>query len=134
MKENCGVVFSHLGPWLLYVPPGLKLKNSTFCTHTHTQCVYVFCVDLKRRNCLLAAAGLVIRSLLSYCVVVGVGLQSKMVDQVTVVSFFLIQLSMFCKYDRMKKKLVSVNINTCGKVKDFKTPKVMKDGPSGRAV
>ena len=35
-----------------------------------------------------AAACLVIRSSLSYCSVFGVGLLSKMVDQVTAVSFF----------------------------------------------
>ena len=29
------------------------------------------------------------------------------------------------------KKLVNINTNTCGTVKDFKTPKVIKFGPSG---
>jgi hypothetical protein len=93
VKENCGVVFSHLGPWLLYVPMGLKLKNSTFCTHTHTDththtvCICVLCGSQKKELS-VCAAGLVIRSLPSYCAVFDVGLQSKMVAQVTVVSFF----------------------------------------------
>jgi hypothetical protein len=30
--------------WLVYIPPGLVLKNSTLCP---MQCVYVFCMDLK---------------------------------------------------------------------------------------
>jgi hypothetical protein len=29
-----------------YVPPGLTLKNSTWCSH----CVYVFCVDLRTNS------------------------------------------------------------------------------------
>jgi len=31
---------------LLYVPPGLTFKNSTWCSH----CVYVFCADLTADN------------------------------------------------------------------------------------
>jgi hypothetical protein len=30
----------------LYVPPGLTLKNSTWCPH----CVYVFCTDLRTNS------------------------------------------------------------------------------------
>jgi len=33
--------------WLLYVPPGLTLRNPTFCP---TQCIYVFCVDLRTNS------------------------------------------------------------------------------------
>jgi hypothetical protein len=35
----------------LYIPPGLTLKNSTWCSH----CVYVFCTDLRtnRNFCLI---------------------------------------------------------------------------------
>jgi hypothetical protein len=52
--------------WLLYVPPDLTFNHSTFYTHTHThththtrarararehtQCIYVFCVDLKTNS------------------------------------------------------------------------------------
>jgi hypothetical protein len=65
--------------WLLYVPPGLTHRNSTFCPHSvfmcfvwiweqttvticttrfntqlfyvlHTQCIYVFCVDLRTNS------------------------------------------------------------------------------------
>jgi hypothetical protein len=31
---------------LLYVPPGVTLKNSTTCSHY----VYVFCTDLRRNS------------------------------------------------------------------------------------
>jgi len=33
-------------PTALYVPPGLTLKNCTFCPHN----VFVFCVDLKTNS------------------------------------------------------------------------------------
>ena len=91
MKENCSVVFSHLGPVVTLCTAGFKVKKfhvlrARAHTHALTQCVCVFFVALRRNICLLAAARLVIRSLLSYCAVFGVGLHSKMVDQVTVVS------------------------------------------------
>jgi len=35
--------------WSLYVPPGLTLKNSTFCPHS---CIYVFCMDLRTNKAL----------------------------------------------------------------------------------
>jgi len=31
---------------MLYIPPGLSLKNSTRCSH----CVYVFCTDLTTNS------------------------------------------------------------------------------------
>ena len=67
LKVKMNVLLYYEAQWLIYVPPGLTLKNSTFCPHSVFLCLVWF-PEETAAVCLTALSYMFVETSLKVCI------------------------------------------------------------------